>query len=483
MQSVRCWLVLILVSCSCALSAAADEPHSDALMRNWQREDLRVYREKFLAIDRSFSAEARAAAEARLSRIENASKPLTPTEFAVELCRITALADNGHTQCLPSHIGRAMCTRFAALIADNSPWCNLQDPDFEVPEFGRVPIGFWPFGEAFHVVRVPTERADLLGAKLIAVEGKPIETIRSQLRSFAGGTPAHRDLVAAGVLASPQQLHAVGLSNSDDSVEYSLMMRDGQMTKRRFSLIHANKVESWSTIPSEGRAPWSLQEPEKRFRYRDAPQIDSLVVQLRQILDTEDQTIAAFLEDMEKQRQALGRRNIVLDIRANGGGNLLLARDFMIEWPNRVPGRFYVLTSRETFSAAIASIAYLKQAGGDRVLVVGEPVGDRLMFFSDGLPVQLPHSGLFFLPAVIRMDYANGCRGYDDCFEGIVEAGRPSARSLLKLPPQLKRLPISVRTLEPDVHAPWTIESWINGTDPGMEAIAKARQLPLDDYR
>ena len=76
----------------------------------------------------------------------------------------------------------------------------------------------------------------------------------------------------------------------------------------------------------------------------------------------------------------------------------------------------------------------------------GEPVGDRLMFFSDGLPVQLPHSGLFFLPAVVRMDYENGCREYTDCFAGIVEEGRPTAVSLLVLPPDLERLPIAVKT-------------------------------------
>jgi hypothetical protein len=38
------------------------------------------------------------------------------------------------------------------------------------------------------------------------------------------------------------------------------------------------------------------------------------------------------------------------------------------------------------------------QAGTSRVSIIGEPVGDRLMFFSDGLPIQLPHSGRFFPP-------------------------------------------------------------------------------------
>lgn len=473
-MNVVCNLVLFVLALvmSVSMSAtAADAPAAENLAR-WQREDLQAYRNNFLAIDRSFSATARAAAEARLSRMENASRPLSPIEFAVELCRITALADNAHTQCLPSNIGRLMCERFAALIAKNSPWCNLRDPDFAVPDFTRLSITFQPFGEDFHVVRVSSEHADLLGAKLLSIEGQPIERIRPILRTFSGGTDAHRDAVAAGVLASPPQLHAVALSKTDDSLRYEFLMLDGRQSQRRFnsSGLHSENANERS-IPAPDRAPWSLREPGKPFRFRDEPALDSLVVQLRQVLDTQEEGIAAFIERMERHRAELGRQNIVLDMRQNGGGNLLTARDFMVQWPTRVPGKFYVLTSRQTFSAAIASIAYLKQAGTDRVVIIGEPVGDRLMFFSDGLPVQLPHSGLFFLPAVVRMDYENGCREYTDCFAGIVEEGRPTAVSLLVLPPDLERLPISVKTLKPDVSAPWTVRSWIEGMDPAMEAI------------
>lgn len=457
-----------------SIPAAAEPAPVAEHLASWQREDLEVYRNNFLAVDRSFSATARAAAEERLSRIEKASKPLSPMEFAVELCRITALADNAHTQCMPHYVGRIVCERFAALIAKDSPWCNLREPDFKVPDFTRLSIGFQPFGEDFHVVRVASESSDLLGAKLLSIDGKPIESIRPILRTFSGGTAAHRDVVAAGVLASPQQLRAVSLSKRDDSLLYEFSMPDGRKSQRRFTFSGSDSGKAnEQSIPAPERVPWSLQEPDKPFRFRDAPEIDSLVVQLRQIFDAQGEGIAAFLARMETQREASGRKNIVLDMRQNGGGNLILARDFMIQWPARVPGKFYVLTSRQTFSAAIASIGYLKQAGGDRVFIVGEPVGDRLMFFSDGLPVQLPHSGLFFLPAVVRMDYAKGCREYTDCFEGVVAAGRPAAVSLLVVPPDLKRLPISVGTLNPDVSAPWTVRSWMEGTDPAMQAIEK----------
>ena len=59
--------------------------------------------------------------------------------------------------------------------------------------------------------------------------------------------------------------------------------------------------------------------------------------------------------------------------RFNTGGNVMLTRDFLTSWPSRVslPGRLFVLESPITFSAGIVDVAYLKQAGGERVTLVG----------------------------------------------------------------------------------------------------------------
>jgi hypothetical protein len=462
--------VLIATFCSMFQADAADSTSAEGRAK-WQREDLQAFRKNFLNVDRSFSDEARSAAEARLAWMEHAAAPLEPAAFAVELCRIAALADNGHTQCLPSSVGKAVCARFASLVKDDSPWCHLVTADSEVPDFKNVSINFRVFGDQFYVIGIDAAQTDLLGARLMAVDGKPIEVIRETLRTFAGGIPQRRDDVAAGLLSSPQRLHAVGITTRDDSVAYSFTLPGGQRAERRLSISDEPQASrSWRQLPE--RAPWSLQEPDKPFRFRDAPEIDAVVVQLRQILDTPNEKLSEFLEKSERQRAALSRKNVVLDLRANGGGNFLQARDFMINWPTRAPGQFYVLTSRETFSAAITSLAYLKQAGTTRVSIIGEPAGDRLMFFSDGLPVQLPHSGLFFLPAVVRMDYADGCRKYDDCFEAIAQPGRPTAISLLKVPPGLQRIPISVPSIEPDVFVPETIDTWLSGEDSAMSALS-----------
>lgn len=136
-------------------------------------------------------------------------------KFAVELCRIAALADNAHTQCLPTRVGRDICQRVAAMGASIAPpWCQLQRPQFEIKDFGTLAIAFYPFGEHYHVIGVEAENSDLLGAQLLTVERRPIEKIRATLRTFSGGTAAVRDLRAAAVLASPPQLQAIGLAQN-----------------------------------------------------------------------------------------------------------------------------------------------------------------------------------------------------------------------------------------------------------------------------
>lgn len=471
-KTVLCVLLVLAALGFCA-SLEAQEAQAGKDRGQWQSGDIAVFRDEFLARDRAFTPEARKIAERRLAELER--KPVSPTRFAVELCRIAALADNGHTQCLPNGLGRDICEGVAALGFKQSPWCPLLTPDFEIPDFNTVPIAFFPFGQDFNVVGVGTGEPDLLGARLIAIDGRPIERIVPILRSFTGGTVAHRDERAADVLASPQQLHAVGLSRNAGAVRYTFVAFGGKKVSRVFSARSSSgTAAAWQSLPDPGRASWAFQEPEKPFRYRDAPEIDGVVVQLRKTFDAGDRKIADFLEEAETKRQSLGRQHIVLDMRFNGGGNFLLIRDFMIRWPARMPGRFFVLTSRRTFSAAIASIGYLKQAGKERVTIVGEPVGDRMMFFSDGLPVRLPHSGRYFLPGVVRMDYGDGCRRYDDCTAAIAQPDRPVAAGALPMLGPVARLPIAVSSLEPDIPAPWTIDAWVDAEDPMMEAVMAA---------
>jgi hypothetical protein len=87
------------------------------------------------------------------------------------------------------------------------------------------------------------------------------------------------------------------------------------------------------------------------------------------------------------------------------------------------------------------------------VILVGEPVGDRLRFWAEGRLATLEHSGVVLLPATERHDYLTGCKPFDDCHGNVV------------------RHPIAVPSLDPDIAAPWTFEAWASGRDPALEAV------------
>ncbi|MGE0742432.1 MAG: hypothetical protein AB7O98_13915 [Hyphomonadaceae bacterium] len=415
-----------------------------------RRADLAAFRDNFFNVDRAYSEAARAEAAARLSALEAQIEGVSQVYFELELARIVALADNGHTVYFPGPRSR---------------------------RFNRVFVRLAPFGEDFYVLRATPENADLLGARLVAIDGRPVAQVRDAGRTLAGGTSAWRDRNVSYFLESPEQMQALGTIRTSERTAYRFQLPNGRTVTRQLTPEPANpdrvranpdrwfypapaegEGEGWRSLISVEQAPWSLQDPDSAFRMRDAPEIDAFVIELRQNNSSEDVDIAEFMLDSLEAARTSGRRNVVLDMRMNGGGDLNTTRAWVRRLPRAVPGRVYVLTSPFTFSAAISTIGYLKQSAPDRVTIVGEGVGDRLDFYSEGDVITLPHSGAAILSATERHDYRTGCRNIENCHGSVV------------------RHPIAVESLAPDIAAPWTIDAYRAGRDPAIAAIATAQR-------
>jgi hypothetical protein len=438
MNLLRQLLLLVpLVTIACPLAGQTPAP---------LREDLAWFRREVFLREKSYTPAARAEAERRLAALEATIDKIKPLAFEVEIARIVGLADNGHSSAnSTARAGRA----------------------------NRVPIRLATFGDEFRVMRADKSLAELLGAKLTAVDGRPISTVRDAARTLWGGTSAWRDRGVPLVLESPAQMQVLGVAADESAAEYSFVTLDGKTVSKRLVAEKADGAAAeWPPLLVYGRnafptvdarwavleppsMPWSLAEPATTFRWRAAPEIDGMVIQLRRISDVPGQAIGEFLTSMTEKLRADKPRNLALDMRMNTGGNLDLARDFMKQLPGLVPGRIFVITNPSTFSAAIASIGYLKQAAPDRVTIVGEEVGDRLVFFAEGGPMTSPNLGMEISSASRRHDYQNGCATWTDCHLSVVQ------------------FPIAVRTLRPDIPAPLTFSAWMAGRDPAMEAIAR----------
>ncbi len=424
-------------------SSAPDPTAAEA-----RAEDIAAFRKNIFEADISYTAEARAEAERRLQRLTAERGSVSQAYFELELSRIAALADNGHTKASPHARSRLM---------------------------NRIGLRLVPFGTDFHVLRARPEHAHLLGAKLIAVDGVDIAELREAGRSLVGGTPAWRDRTVPYFLESPEQMHAIGLIPDPRSARYRFLLTDGRIVQPRIAaeapdserpLKQADRWlfpermkeegDGWRTLLAPEEAPWAYRDPDTPFRLRHAPDMNAVVAEMRQVYSSGKSDIAQFAYDVEDALRETGARHLVLDLRQNGGGNLNTARAFMKRLPQIVPERIFVLTSPWTFSAAISSLGYLEQAAPEKVTIVGEMVGDRLEFFAEGGYESLPHASTMVSISTERHNYRTGCEGEADCHGSIV------------------RFPIKVESLAPDIEAPWTIEAYRAGRDPGMEAVAAA---------
>lgn len=401
------------------------------------RDDLTALR-AFLEQDRSYSTAHREQAEELIDALEGQVGSLSPIQMALAAARIAALADNGHTMVLNGVGG---------------------------PGLDRIPYRLALMQGRLYIVD-PGDESDLMGAEVLTVDGVGVDRIRQAFHAYRGGAVPWRDQGLAVFAETPQAMAADGVISRAGPMDLRLRTRTGGTVNRTVSARPSEAAWFFApsalqasgrrpTAPDGGSQPLYLRDPDIPFFTAPVPEVNGLYVALRATRNQAGMSVTEFLTTARAEIESTRPRNVILDMRFNIGGDLNTARDFAKALPGLLPpdGRVFVITSGSTFSAAISTLGYLKEAGGDRVVIVGEPIGDRLEFWAEGDPVNLPYSGTMLLHATERHNYQTGCP-QDDCHQSI------------------RRNPIRVESLQPDLPAPMTIEAYLSGRDPAMEAIA-----------
>lgn len=415
-----------------APSQAAPGPEDVAAVRN------------YVARNRAYTPAARAEALRRLELLPRFTSDAA--RFELEVAHIAALADNGHSALLPPQ------------------WAS---------RYKRSPVRLGLFADGLYVVAAPPDRRRLVGRRVLRINGHDWREIHAAYARYQGGEPGFRDQFVPLFMELPALLAAAGFGTDPDLLEYSLApLRRGRpeqvLVAAELSPYRGDTaftggpmlLDAAAMLPAAAR-PLYLREPGQRFRLAFVPEIDAAYVQLNA---TGGLHITAFLDSVLSELRARRPRNIVLDLRFNMGGNLNITRDFMRALPDLARGgRVYAITSGRTFSAAISSLGYLRQAAGDRLVIVGEPIGDRLEFWAEGDIMRLPGFDGLMLYATERHNYMTGCPEAD-CHASVREH------------------PIRVTGLQPDIATPLRYADFRAGRDPAMEAIARhvrqVRRLP-----
>jgi len=354
-------------------------------------------------VERSFTAESQAAFAQAVAAIERRAGDLDRAGLAMAAAKAVALADNGHTNVL-------------GLAGDYG--------------FNAVPIRLGWFADGLFVIAADEDRRPLLGGQMLGVNGHAIAALVEALRPYVGG-PANlaREFVP-NFLISPELLSAAGLANTANGGTFEIRLAGGSAAsvdlaaeaakqpplsaqtwpKRNLSPRAEARPAGWRHVLDGAALPAYLSRPDANY-WHDYPAADLLYVQINRVADQAPVGVSRYLSDMLDEAAKKPIRNAIVDLRFNRGGDYTLTADFTRGLPQLLPptGKLFILTSPNTFSAAISTAARLKHFAGTRAALVGEPMGDRAQFWGEGGLTLLPNAKIAVRYTTAFHDWEQGC--------------------------------------------------------------------------
>ena len=420
-------------------------------LRDQRIQDLEVLRSSYVEKTLSLTPERRIRSLQLISELEKRAGALSAAEFQAGIYEVAAMTNNAHD----------------AVSVDN-PSARLAL---------RSPFRLIWFPDALVIARAQGPAADLVGGRVTAIEGRTPEQLFAGLRKLCGGTDAYCRWMLPFLIESGGILHALGLAARPDSLRLAVDLPDGRRIERSITLtsaaqmpqpiggpgrywlpdsIDAESGKGWRTALAIKSAPLYLRDGEMFFRTVFLKPQNALYIQYRANYDIGGSDIRAFTASAAAEIKARRPRDLIFDLRFNGGGDITTTAGAMREMPKMVSGRTFILVGRYTFSAGIVSAAILKKAAGERAVMVGEEVGDRLRFWSEGERVCLPNSRICVQRTDGMWDLANGCAAEPHCYGDQFVA--------------------KIGALTPQIRAPLTAEAYLSGRDPGMEAVVSSIQ-------
>jgi hypothetical protein len=335
-----------------------------------------------------------------------------------------------------------------------------------------VPVRFAWFADGLYVVRATSVYDTLLGSQVLEIDGRAPSLLDAETRRYFGGPPEHAHAWNVLILESPQALHAMHPEAPEDRLVVRVWDAAGAergielpaiLPKDTFGAsvparllspvpLGVEKGTDWrALLDADAPLPPSLRAARQLFYSTELPG-RVLYLHMWQVRDDDNRTLDAAIRNAAGPGSAPRWPYIVLDLRFNGGGDYTTAYGAIKALPDRLApdGRLLILTDNTTFSAAIVVAAWARHYAGARATIVGERIGDRLAFWAEGLPVELPNSKLPVTVATGYHDWANGCREYR-CF-------------WLNF-----YYDVAAGNLEPDVVVGWRFDDYRRGVDTVLE--------------
>ena len=387
-------LVILAVLASPVVSGSPD------LNETAWREDLVVYREQMpLRHGNLFHTLSRAQFDASIDNLERALPQLTASQLKVELLRLVAMINDGHTRVRPETLGNHM-----------------------------LPVRLRFFADGLYIEAAAGEFASLVGGRVSRIGSLSEDEAYNRVRPLVavdGDNEYRRRLLAADLLITPEVLAGIGASadagTATLTIEHNSDEHDGheQVVRLPATSFRIWSNHGWPVDPpgwvdarrsATAPAPLWLRNTHQNYWHEFLPDGQTLYVQYNNVEDQPGgETIGHYFPRVFLEAEKRHVSRVVIDLRLNGGGNNELNRPIwhaLLRSPQfNQKGRLWVLIGPQTFSAAMNFVDELEL--NTNVLFAGEPTGETPNMWGDPVGITLPNSGIVVQASTLWWQFAD----------------------------------------------------------------------------
>jgi len=287
-------------------------------------------------------------------------------------------------------------------------------------KYGHTVLGYWEekiplhqlevvlyeYDDGIFIQGVHKDYRDILGTKLVAIEGMPVKEVLKAMRPVV---PAENEsfVKAYGIhyLTFPEFLHAQGvIEKMSTTIEFTLE-KDGVQFQQKLEAVPFYRSprqygmvvpgEEWLESRDLSKTPLYLKNLDRIYYYEYLKDQKTVYVRQSQIQDDSLQAIPEFYAEVFDFIDKNEVEKLILDVRLNGGGNNYKNKPVVtgvIASKINKPGKFIVIIGRRTFSACQNLVNELHTY--TNAIFVGEPTAENINFYGDNSPVTLPNTQL-----------------------------------------------------------------------------------------
>lgn len=255
-------------------------------------------------------------------------------------------------------------------------------------------VKFYVFSDGIYII----DAADpaLVGARVEAFGDTPADAaLAAVVAAFPGDNAMEALWMAPRHLAQAHTLEALGLVADADDVALTLSL-DGERFLVRPERRAFTPMSPALVPPRDADAPLYLTRWNENAWLQPVPELDALYVQIKLVMDSETESLAAFTERLHARLAQDAPARLILDLRHSPGGNGYLTPPLVRELvgfrASAGPQSLFVIIGRNTFSASQNMITELDRFADP--VFVGEPSGSRPNALSESGQFRLPYSGI-----------------------------------------------------------------------------------------